>query len=71
MRLCPSCNGLQTVAHGLANRGCFRLTFRANKRRLGLTLAANKPILRLLATFGEVGSMSTSMWDIEKFPPQE
>jgi hypothetical protein len=22
----------------------------------------------LLATFGEVGSMSTSMWEIEKFP---
>jgi hypothetical protein len=32
---------------------------------------ALKPRLRLLATFGEVGSMSTSMWDIEKFPPQE
>jgi hypothetical protein len=41
----PRCSSLQTVARGLANRGYFRLTFRANARRLGLTLAANGPTL--------------------------
>jgi hypothetical protein len=38
-----NCNGLQTVSDGLANKGHFQLTFRANKRRLGLTLPANEP----------------------------
>jgi len=27
-------------------------------------------ILRLLASFGEVGSLSTSLWEIEKFLPR-
>jgi hypothetical protein len=36
-------SGSQTVSDGLANKGCFRLTFRANKRRPGLTITANKP----------------------------
>ena len=40
-----TCNSLQTVALGLANKGCFRLTFRANTRRPGLTLTANEPTL--------------------------
>jgi hypothetical protein len=39
------CSGLQTVAPEPANKGCFGLTFRANKRRVGLTLAANEPTL--------------------------
>jgi hypothetical protein len=40
-----SCSGLQTVAPEPANKGRFRLTFHANKRRPGLTLAANEPVL--------------------------
>jgi hypothetical protein len=53
----PICSGLQTVARGLANKGHFRLTFRANKRRLGLILTANEPTLRLFVTFGDSGSL--------------
>jgi hypothetical protein len=46
-------SGLQTVGDGLANKRIARLTFRANKRRPGLTITANEPIFRLLAIFGE------------------
>ena len=37
-------SGLQTVARGLANKGHFRLTFRANRLRVRLTITANEPI---------------------------
>jgi hypothetical protein len=37
------CNGLQTAARGLANKGSFQLTFGANKDRLEPTLAENEP----------------------------
>ena len=40
-----TCNGLQTRSLGLANKGHFRLTFRANKGRPGLTIPANEPTL--------------------------
>ena len=40
-----NCSGLQTLAPKPATKGHFRLTFRANKRRLGLTIAANEPPL--------------------------
>lgn len=36
-------SGPQTVSGGLANKGGFRLTFHANKRRPGLTITANEP----------------------------
>jgi hypothetical protein len=39
------CSGSQTVARELANKGHFRLTFRANKGRPGLTIPANEPTL--------------------------
>jgi len=42
----PKCSGLHTVAPRPANKGHFRLTFRANKRRLEPTLAANEPTFR-------------------------
>jgi hypothetical protein len=50
-----TCNGLQTAAPGPANKGHFRLTFRANKRRLGPTLTANEP------TFW-ANSLQTARW---------
>ena len=37
------CSGLQTVSDGLANKGHFRLTFRANRPASELILTANEP----------------------------
>jgi hypothetical protein len=37
------CSGLQTVVPGLANKGRFRLTFRANKLTVRPTISANEP----------------------------
>jgi hypothetical protein len=39
------CSGLQTVRRGLANKGHFRLTFRANRPAYEPTLTANEPTL--------------------------
>jgi hypothetical protein len=41
-----SCSGVQTVALEPANKGRFRLTFGANKDRLGPTITANEPTFR-------------------------
>jgi hypothetical protein len=38
-----TCSGSQTVSDGLANKGRFRLTFRANKLKVRLTIIANEP----------------------------
>jgi hypothetical protein len=42
-----NCSSLQTATPEPANKRCFRLTFRASKRRLGLTI-------RFLAAFGDM-----------------
>jgi hypothetical protein len=42
---CIRCSGLQTVRRGLANKGHFRLTFRANRPAYEPTLTANEPTL--------------------------
>jgi hypothetical protein len=51
-----SCNDLQTRSHGLANKGAFEPTIRANTRGCEPTLTTNEPTLGLLATFGDVGA---------------
>jgi hypothetical protein len=44
-----TCSGLQTAAPEPANKGHFRLTFRANTLRIRLTITANEPIFGFLA----------------------
>jgi hypothetical protein len=49
-----SCSGLQTAAPKPANKGHFRLTFRANRQACGPTISANE--LTFIAT-----SLQTAM----------